>query len=135
MKPICYWTGLIIELVVHRSTAYGAKWKIPIGILFPASNLDWRHLYLTWRAMHLDRCLVFAVVILSTYPAAGAAEVSLGPFESNASLVPETRIDELVFSCLKELRIQPANVCSDGVFLRPVYLDVIGTLPTSPGST
>jgi hypothetical protein len=29
------------------------------------------------------------------------------------------------------LGIQPARLCSDGVFVRRVYLDVIGTLPTS----
>ncbi len=33
-------------------------------------------------------------------------------------------------SKLKRLGIQPANLCSDGVFVRRVYLDVIGTLPT-----
>ncbi len=41
------------------------------------------------------------------------------------------RIDALVFGKLKEKGITPAPVCPDGVFLRRVYLDVIGTLPTS----
>ena len=27
--------------------------------------------------------------------------------------------------------IEPASLCSDGVFVRRVYLDVIGTLPTA----
>jgi len=53
------------------------------------------------------------------------------PFESsqdpNASVA---QIDALVFGKLKELGILPANLCSDSVFLRRVYLDVIGTLPT-----
>ena len=40
------------------------------------------------------------------------------------------RIDELVFGRLKQLGIPPARVCSDGVFVRRAYLDVIGTLPT-----
>jgi len=30
---------------------------------------------------------------------------------------------------LKQLGITPAKVCSDGVFVRRAYLDVIGTLP------
>jgi DNA-directed RNA polymerase subunit M/transcription elongation factor TFIIS len=41
------------------------------------------------------------------------------------------RIDELVFGKLKEMGITPAAPCSDAAFLRRVYVDVIGTLPTS----
>jgi hypothetical protein len=40
-------------------------------------------------------------------------------------------IDRLVFARLKRLGIQPADPCSDEVFLRRAFLDVIGTLPTS----
>jgi len=43
---------------------------------------------------------------------------------------PNNRIDELVFAKLKELGIPPSEVCTDEVFLRRLYLDVIGTLPT-----
>ena len=39
-------------------------------------------------------------------------------------------IDALVYRRLKQLRIQPAEVCTDEEFLRRVYLDLIGTLPT-----
>jgi hypothetical protein len=44
---------------------------------------------------------------------------------------PSGRIDELVFGRLKRLGIQPARVCSDQVFVRRVFLDAIGTLPTA----
>jgi len=40
------------------------------------------------------------------------------------------RIDELVLARLDALGIEPSPMCSDEVFLRRVYLDVIGTLPT-----
>ena len=53
------------------------------------------------------------------------------PYEINPAPVPATRIDELVFSKLRKSNIPPANVCSDAVFVRRVYLDVIGTLPTA----
>jgi hypothetical protein len=43
---------------------------------------------------------------------------------------PANAIDELVFAKQKELQLNPAAVASDEVFLRRVYLDVIGTLPT-----
>lgn len=39
-------------------------------------------------------------------------------------------IDEFVFDKLKKLRVPPAELCSDPVFLRRAYLDVLGTLPT-----
>jgi hypothetical protein len=39
-------------------------------------------------------------------------------------------IDEQVMAKLSELRLQPSTGCSDGEFVRRVYLDVIGTLPT-----
>ena len=51
-------------------------------------------------------------------------------FESSGAL-PQNNIDELVLSGLKRAGIQPANICSDAVFVRRAYLDVIGTLPTT----
>jgi hypothetical protein len=45
--------------------------------------------------------------------------------------VPENNyIDTLVNAKLKKLRIAPSELCADEVFLRRVYLDVIGILPT-----
>ncbi len=71
---------------------------------------------------------------------AALPEVSLDPnarpafggtmFELPTPAVPRGRIDELVFAKLHALGIEPAHPCSDAVFLRRVYLDVIGTLPT-----
>lgn len=51
-------------------------------------------------------------------------------FELATPSVPRGRIDELVFAKLQALGIEPARPCSDAVFLRRAYLDVIGTLPT-----
>lgn len=39
-------------------------------------------------------------------------------------------IDEKVFAKLQHLSIQPSELCGDGEFLRRVYLDVLGKLPT-----
>jgi hypothetical protein len=41
------------------------------------------------------------------------------------------RIDELVLARLKEKDITPAAPCSDAVFVRRIYLDVIGRIPTA----
>ena len=67
---------------------------------------------------------------LAASTGAGTERAFVPVFESRAALTPQGRIDELVFSRLKQLGIPPANLCSDAVFLRRVYLDVIGTLPT-----
>ena len=39
-------------------------------------------------------------------------------------------IDDLMYSKFKKLRMQPSGLCTDEEFLRRVYLDVVGTLPT-----
>lgn len=55
--------------------------------------------------------------------------------DAGSSLAPTSaarnRIDELVFAKLTELDIAPAPVSSDAVFVRRVFLDTIGTLPTA----
>lgn len=40
-------------------------------------------------------------------------------------------IDQLVFERLRRLKIHPAPLADDGVFLRRVYLDLLGVLPTA----
>ena len=51
-------------------------------------------------------------------------------FESTDLPAPTGQIDKLVFAKLSSLGIQPVR-CSDAVFVRRAYLDVIGTLPTA----
>jgi hypothetical protein len=51
-------------------------------------------------------------------------------FELPGPVVPQNRIDRLVLPRLCSTNLQPA-LCSDAVFVRRVYLDVIGTLPTA----
>lgn len=51
------------------------------------------------------------------------------PYEMDVWKTPETEIDRYVFTKLKEKGIQPANPCSDEVFIRRIYLDVTGTPP------
>ncbi|MCM8528793.1 MAG: DUF1549 and DUF1553 domain-containing protein [Lentisphaeraceae bacterium] len=46
-----------------------------------------------------------------------------------ADLSGKNYIDELVNQKLMKLRIQPSGVCSDEVFIRRAYLDIVGKLP------
>jgi hypothetical protein len=74
---------------------------------------------------------ILAVVVAAALAAAGTDENGVTPFETPADLTPQGKIDELVFARLRQLEIPPARLCSDAVFLRRVYLDAIGTLPTA----
>ncbi|MCX7866813.1 MAG: DUF1549 and DUF1553 domain-containing protein [Limisphaera sp.] len=53
------------------------------------------------------------------------------PYTASEPAQPRGELDRLVFERLQELGLRPAPPCSDAVFLRRVYLDVIGTLPTA----
>ena len=44
--------------------------------------------------------------------------------------IPNNFIDEFVFAKLKKLNVRPSALTSDGTFIRRVYLDTIGQLPT-----
>lgn len=57
------------------------------------------------------------------------ATIPLGADTSNLP-VAENFIDKAVFNKLKLLGIPPSEVCDDATFLRRVYVDVIGKLPT-----
>lgn len=66
--------------------------------------------------------------------AAASAQVATAagivrPFESESWATAPNRIDECVLAVLNKRSVEPANPCSDEVFVRRVYLDVIGTLP------
>ncbi len=71
------------------------------------------------------------VFVAAAWAGTARAGEPVKPFESAADPTPQGRIDELVLGRLKQLGIAPAKVCSDAVFLRRAYLDVIGTLPTA----
>jgi len=48
-----------------------------------------------------------------------------------APMAAPGKIDSFVFDRLRQKGLEPARRCSDAVFVRRVYLDVIGTLPTA----
>jgi hypothetical protein len=53
------------------------------------------------------------------------------PIFERAGAPAPTRIDRLLAEHWQKLAIPPANACSDAVFLRRVYLDVTGSLPSA----
>ncbi|MBN1360381.1 MAG: DUF1553 domain-containing protein [Sedimentisphaerales bacterium] len=79
----------------------------------------------------VKKCAIVAVILLGAGVAGAASSVAVAPFEGRAVARPATEIDRLVLSRLRQLGVQPARLCSDAVFVRRVYLDVVGTLPTA----
>jgi hypothetical protein len=73
--------------------------------------------------------LFAALVVLASRSASGEEAKAATLFESAASLVAQNPLDDCVQAALRKRGIEPANLCSDEVFVRRVYLDVIGTLP------
>jgi hypothetical protein len=71
------------------------------------------------------------LALTATLSAGEGSKPPVPPFESAADLKPANKIDEVVFARLKQLGIPPASLCSDAVFVRRVYLDVLGTLPAA----
>jgi hypothetical protein len=61
---------------------------------------------------------------------AATPEPGTNVFESSAPPIPASLLDKLVFAELARSNIHPV-LCSDAVFVRRAYLDVIGTLPTA----
>ena len=79
----------------------------------------------------MKRLFCFPVFLLVAVVGTAAPAPAPTPFEGPAVSRPQNRIDELVFARLDTLGIQPAHLCTDAVFIRRVYLDVIGTLPSA----
>ncbi len=91
----------------------------------------WGNPILPWRQRGelRGRLVLIGVILLIVNISSAQPEVT--PFETAVAPQASGTIDELVFAQLDKLKITPANPCSDGVFVRRVYLDVLGLLPTA----
>jgi hypothetical protein len=78
-------------------------------------------------AVPLCLAIIAASVLFSV---ASVPEPASSIYELSAAIVPSGEIDKAVVARLKTLGFQPV-LCSDAVFVRRAYLDVIGTLPTA----
>jgi len=68
---------------------------------------------------------IFVLISLTAINSYGITQ----PFEAGIDTTSKNKIDSFVAQVLNKYNISPANLCSDEVFIRRVYLDVIGTLP------
>jgi hypothetical protein len=78
----------------------------------------------------MNKAFLIGVAAAGLTWSAVVASPAANPYEKGVAPQPRTEIDRLVLGKLEKLGIQPANICSDAVFVRRAYLDIIGTLPT-----
>ncbi len=77
----------------------------------------------------MKRFLPATVVLATALAASGAERRIVRPFESDGAAQAAGAVDTAVLNTLRTRGIEPAPLCSDEVFVRRVFLDVIGTLP------
>ncbi len=108
-----------------------------------------RDLMVPEREITMKRCKLMALAILLLGAEGLFAAERVKPAKKNVTPLPEkisespnsspyeisgrdaafNAIDRFVLSGLQKQNIRPANVCSDAVFVRRIYLDVTGALP------
>ena len=73
--------------------------------------------------------LAFITLFTTILNGAGSKSRIMRPFEIRSENKSTNDIDTLVMAALRKDGIEPANLCSDEVFIRRAYLDTIGLLP------
>ena len=76
---------------------------------------------------------ISALLFVAISGSVHAADSERTLFEGSSCILPETPLDRIVSRKLSKLGVKPV-MCSDSVFLRRAFLDVIGTLPTAKES-
>jgi hypothetical protein len=85
-----------------------------------------------WRAENIGMrfLLYFAAALGVMCGTQGGLNAETNVYECPGPVTAERRIDQLVFPQLERAGVTPV-LCSDAVFVRRVYLDLLGTLPTA----
>ncbi|MCX7014274.1 MAG: DUF1553 domain-containing protein [Candidatus Sumerlaeota bacterium] len=86
-------------------------------------------IYNLWLYDNLKACFLAGAVVMAVFNGWGAESPIVRPFEREGGFDTTNPIDARVLAKLRAEGIASANLCSDEVFVRRVYLDVIGTLP------
>lgn len=78
----------------------------------------------------MRRSLLAAAVLIAFGAVPATHAEPTPPFEAQSWAVPANEVDRHVLALLEREGIAPAHPASDEVFVRRVYLDMIGALPT-----
>lgn len=85
----------------------------------------------TGKAVSAARGEVYLMARYGTFAVVSQAIVVPADMELQwPDVQPKNFVDEFVFAKLKKVRVPPAELCSDEVFIRRLYIDTLGVLPT-----
>jgi len=76
------------------------------------------------------RVTLLAALLLLAPARAARDRAPVEPFEADGAFVVRNAVDRAVLAALGRAGLEPALPCSDTVFVRRVFLDVTGTLPS-----
>ncbi|MFA6563779.1 MAG: DUF1549 domain-containing protein, partial [Verrucomicrobiia bacterium] len=78
----------------------------------------------------MNASLISAIVLVAVLGGSVLPGQAQDPYIGLGGGVPETQIDKFIFPKLSQIGARPA-MCSDAVFIRRVFLDMLGTVPTA----
>ena len=74
--------------------------------------------------------LISVSVLMAIMCGAATSNTSFAVYEASATPKPAGQIDKIVFAKLDSIGVKPV-LCSDAVFVRRAFLDIIGKIPTA----
>ena len=120
LKVLAYFSDGSVEDVTEK-VVYESK-DAPVAEVSPTGEVT----SVRWGGTAvIARFLGVVTASFVTIPRAESVAVS-----QSEEFTPNNFIDEFVFAKLKKLNVRPSALTSDGTFMRRVYLDTIGRLPT-----
>ena len=123
--------GATQRMTVRATYSDGSKRDVTSLCLFLSNNETSAKIDLNGNVTAGQRGEAFVMARFATFTVGSQVIVIPKGVQYQWPNVPENNyVDTLVFNKHKKLRIIPSDLCSDEVFLRRVYLDVVGVLPT-----
>jgi hypothetical protein len=118
------------QITVMATYSDGSTEDVTRMALFEANDTEMAEATNTGMVKTLD--LAGEVAIMARYQGQVSTFRATIPLGADIAQLPPSRnfIDDAVFGKLKVLGIPPSPVADDSTFLRRVYIDVTGTLPT-----
>ncbi len=83
-----------------------------------------------YRLDRMKASFISAVVFVAVAGGSAVSGWAQDPFVGLGGGIPETPLDKFVLPKLQRLGVNPA-ICSDAVYIRRVFVDMLGTLPTA----
>jgi hypothetical protein len=123
--------GATQQMVVRAKYSDGTERDVTKLALFLSNNDTSATISTAGLVTANERGEAFVMARFSTFTVGAQIIVLPKALQFTWPNVPEKNyVDTLVFNKLKKLRITPSELCTDEIFLRRAYIDIIGMMPT-----